>query len=139
VIASAGKVLKMIEWLGLNDKKAAVGLFGTLTCLFLLLGLLPMWLHRQSMIDYAGTVKKTVPGYVSLVTISPVSQGGGSLFNAVAVTFAGYQHYYALPPQSRWDPIYGQHVTVTYQIGHSGDVQVDDVQPISPPVAPGPR
>ncbi len=133
----------MIEWLGLEDRKAAAALIGAVLFIVLLTGVLPAWLHRQAAADYAGTSERTAPGYVSLVTISPVSQGGGGLFNGVAVTFAGYQHYYALPPQSRWDPIYGQHVTVTYHVGHSGDVRVDAVQAVSqttsPPAAPGPR
>jgi hypothetical protein len=133
----------MFQWLGLDDRRAAAALFGCLAVVVLLLGVLPAWLHHREAADYAGAAEKTAPGYVSLVTISPVSQGGGGLFNAVAVTFAGRQHYYALPPRSRWDPIYGQPVTVSFRVGRSGDVQVDDVRPdtapTSPPAAPGPR
>ncbi len=133
----------MLAWLGLDDRRAAGALLGCLLVVVLLVGVLPLWLHGREAADYAGAAERTAPGTVSLVTISPVSQGGGGLFNAVAVTFAGHQHYYALPPRSRWDPIYGQAVSVTYRVGRSGAVRVDDVRPtaqtISPSAGPGPR
>jgi hypothetical protein len=133
----------MLQWLGLDDRRAAAALLGCLAAVGLLLGALPWWLHHREAADYAGAAEQTAPGYVSLVTISSVSQGGGGLFNAVAVTFAGRQHYYALSPRSRWDPVYGQTVTVAYRVGRSGAVRVDDVRPASqttsPPAGPGPR
>jgi hypothetical protein len=67
---------------------------------------------------------------VTVCQISPVSQGGGGLFNAVTVAFAGRQSYYALPLESRWKPRFHQNVRVTYRVGRrSGTVHVDAVTP----------
>ena len=95
-------------WLGFTDRVATVTVLGSLLFVILLLGVLPRWLHGQEAADYAGVAEQTAPGKVSTVTISPTSQGGGGLFNAVAVTFANRTAYYALKPQSQWRPIYGQ-------------------------------
>ena len=47
-----------------------------------LLGILPAWLRGQERADFAGTAAQTAPGVVVVCQISPVSQGGGGLFNA---------------------------------------------------------
>ena len=97
---------KTWEWLGLADRTAAATLFGSLLFVGLLLGVLPRWLHGREQADYQGVAAQTSPGIVSTVTISPTSQGGGGLFNAVAVTFdPPAQAYYALPRSSQWKPI----------------------------------
>ncbi|MBV9849977.1 MAG: hypothetical protein JO250_09930 [Armatimonadetes bacterium] len=124
----------MVRWLGLNDRGAAATLIGSIVFIVLLLGALPRWLHGREAEDYRGVAAQTAPGIVSTVTISPISRGGGGLFNGVNVTFAGHRVYYALPPESQWKPDYGQRVMVTYRVGRqSGIVRVDDVTPENTP------
>ena len=124
---------KWEEWLGLSDRTAAATLLGSLLFLLLLLGALPRWLRGREAADYQGVAAQTAPGTVSTVTLSPITQGGGSLFNGVDVTFAGHRAYYALPRSSHWQPIYNQPVTVTYRVGRqSGLVHVDQVTPKEP-------
>lgn len=95
-----------------------------------LLGVLPAWLRGQERADFAGTTAQTAPGVVVVCQISPVSQGGGGLFNAVTVEFNKRQSYYALPPESKWLPKFHQNVRVTYRVGRqSGQVRVDSVTP----------
>ena len=126
---------KVWDWLGLADRTAAATLIGSLLFVVLLLGVLPRWLHGREQADYQGVAAQTSPGIVSTVTISPTSQGGGGLFNAVAVTFDNNRRtaYYALPKTSHWLPKYHDPVTVTYRIGRqSGIVHVDSVTPSLP-------
>ena len=123
------------EWLGLTDRAAVATLLGSLLFVGLLLFALPRWLHGREQADYQGVAAQTSPGIVSTVTISPTSQGGGGLFNAVAVTFDGNRRtaYYALPPSSHWLPKFHDPVTVTYRVGRqSGIVHVDAVTPSLP-------
>ena len=120
----------MLQWLGLDDRKAAVTLIGCVLSIVLLVVVLPFWLHRQAAAEFAGAPERTASGIVSLVTISPISTGGGDIFNAVDVAFLGHQEYYALPPESRWKPIYHEPVTVTFRMGRSGRIQIDRVVPI---------
>jgi hypothetical protein len=107
---------------------AAIG-----ACALILIGLLvalPAWLRGQERADFAGAAVQTAPGIVTVCEISPVSQGGGGLFNAVTVAFAHRQRYYALPPESKWVPKFHQSVRVTYRVGRrSGQVRVDAVTP----------
>ena len=121
-----------VEWrqLLVVDGKAAVVIGGCVLFLALLLGVLPAWLRGQERADFAGAIPHTAPGRVTVCQISPVSQGGGGLYNGVNVEFAGRQAYYALPPSSRWDPIFHQSVLVTYRVGtRSGLLRVDAVVP----------
>ena len=115
------------------DVKSAAAL---LACAGLLLGLLvalPRWLHGQERADFDGVAVRTAQGIVSTVEISPVSQGGGGLFNAVTVDFDHHQAYYALPPTTRWSPrpFMKTPVRVTYRVGRrTGAVQVVSVTPL---------
>ena len=127
-----------VEWRNLLefDAKALAVLAAIAVLLIGLLGVLPAWLHQQERIDFAHAAVQTAPGTVTTVQISPVTQGGGGLFNGVTVAFAGHQSYYALPPESHWKPRPGENqaVTVKYRIGsHSGAVQVDSVTPEAKP------
>ncbi len=103
------------------------------TCALMLVGLLvllPAWLRGQERADFAGTSARTAPGIVTICEISPVTQGGGGLFNAVTVAFANRQSYYAIPPTSKWVPKFHQNVRVTYRVGRqTGAVRVDAVTP----------
>jgi len=120
-----------VDWRALLgfDAKAALAFAGCALVLIGLLGILPRWLARQERADFAGATTQTAPGRVTVCQISPVSQGGGGLFNAVNVAFAGRESYYALPPESKWLPKFGQNVIVTYRIGHSGKAQIEAVMP----------
>ena len=112
------------------DTKAIAAIVGCALMLVGLLVALPAWLRGQERADFAGTAARTAPGVVTVCQISPVSQGGGGLFNAVTVAFAGRQSYYALPLESRWKPRFHQNVRVTYRVGRrSGTVHVDAVTP----------
>ena len=118
---------QLLHW----DGKGAAALAGCVLVVTLLVGALPAWLRGQERADFAGASAQTVPGRVTVCQISPVSQGGGGLYNAVNVEFAGRQAYYALPPTSDWKPIFHQKVTVTYRVGtRSGLVRVDSVKPL---------
>ncbi len=122
-----------VEWRELLhwDGKAALAAAACILFLTLLLGVLPAWLRGQDRADFAAAVRQTVPGQVTICQISPVSSGGGGLYNAVNVEFAGRQAYYALPPTSDWKPIFHQKVLVTYRLGtRSGLVHVDSVKPL---------
>ena len=122
-----------VEWRELLhwDGKAALVAAACVGFLVLLLGVLPTWLRGQDRADFAAAAPRTVPGQVTVCQISPVSSGGGGLYNAVNVEFAGRQAYYALPPTSDWKPIFHQKVQVTYRVGtHSGLVHVDSVKPL---------
>lgn len=112
------------------DAKAAAVLIGCTLFLVGFLGVLPRWLHSREQADYAGVATQTVPGKVTALQISPVSSGGGSLFNAVNLEFAGHVAYYALPPESRWSPQRGQNVVVTFRTGRRTQaVEIDSVTP----------
>ena len=112
------------------DAKAIAVILGCALFLVGLLSALPRWLHARDQADFAGVAVQTVPGKVTMLQISPVSTGGGSLFNGVDVVFGGHTAYYALPPESRWKPRQNQSVRVTFRIGrHSQSVQVDTVVP----------
>jgi len=112
------------------DAKAIAAIAGCALLLIGLLVVLPVWLRGQERADFAGTTARTAPGVVTICQISPVSQGGGGLFNAVTVAFDKRQSYYALPPESRWQPKFHQNVRVTYRVGRqSGTVRVDAVTP----------
>jgi len=121
-----------VEWRQLLhlDGKATAVLAGCVLFLIGLLIVLPAWLQGQERADFAGAVVQTAPGIVTVCQISPVSQGGGGLYNGVNVAFAGRQAYYALPPTSDWKPVFHQPVTVTYRVGtQSGLVRVEAVTP----------
>ena len=126
--------LGRVEWRNLLefDAKAIAAIAACAALLIALLAVLPAWLHRQEHADFDQAAVQTAQGVVTTVQISPVSQGGGGLFNGVTVAFAGRQSYYALPRESHWSPKPGekQAVTVKYRIGrNSGAVQVDSVTP----------
>ena len=123
---------KGVEWERLLhwDVKSVAALAGCALFLIGLLGVLPAWLRAEARADFAGAPLQTAPGTVATIQISPVSQGGGGLFNAVTVTFAGRELYYALPPTSRWQPKRGALVTVVYRVGRkSRSVQIVSVTP----------
>jgi len=112
------------------DAKAIAAIVGCALFLVALLGILPAWLRGQERDDFTGVPLRTAPGIVAVCQISPVSQGGGSLFNAVTVAFDQRQAYYALPPTSKWQPVYHQNVHVSYRIGRrSGMLRVESVTP----------
>ncbi len=112
------------------DAKAAAVLIGCTLFLIGLLAVLPRWLRAQDKADFAGVAARTVPGTVTMRQISPVSSGGGGLFNGVNIAFAGHQAYYALPPESRWKPLPNQSVSVTFRVGRrSHSIHVDSVTP----------
>ena len=112
------------------DAKAIAAIAGCALILVGLLVVLPTWLRGQERADFAGTTVQTAPGVVVICQISPVSQGGGGLFNAVTVEFGKNQSYFAIPPTSKWVPKFHQNVRVTYRVGHqSGKVRVDAVTP----------
>lgn len=112
------------------DAQSAAVIFGCVLFLVGFLAVLPRWLHGREAADFAGAALQTAPGRVTALQISPVSTGGGSLFNAVNLAFAGHAAYYALPPESRWKPRSGQPVTVRFQVGRrSGRVQIRSVTP----------
>ena len=111
------------------DAKAIAAIAGCTLFLIGLLAVLPAWLRAQDRNDFAGTALRTDPGTVIICQISPVSQGGGSLFNAVTVEFGKRQAYYALPPSSLWKPAFHQNVWVNYRVGRSGIVRVESVIP----------
>jgi len=119
-----------IDRLRFPDWKAGAVVIGSIVFLVLLLGVLPRWLQAQEESDFRNVPAQTVPGVVTIINISPVSQGGTGLFNAVTVAFANKQAYYALTQRDQWKPSFHQNVRVTYQIGrHSGQVRVIEVQP----------
>jgi len=121
-----------VDWQQLlqMDGKAAAAIVGSALFLIALLGVLPAWLRGQERADFAAAAVQTAPGRVTVCQISPVSQGGGGLYNGVNVAFAGRQAYYALPPTSQWKPVYQQPVTVTYRVGtRTGLLRVDTVTP----------
>ncbi len=112
------------------DAKAAAVLVGCALFLVGFLSVLPRWLHGREQADFAGVTAQTVPGKVTMLQISPVTSGGGSLFNGVDVAFAKHQAYYALPPESHWKPMFGQQVMVTFRVGRSShSIHVDAVTP----------
>jgi hypothetical protein len=126
--------MEPVEWrrfFQLDAKSVAV-LIGCALFLIGFLAILPRWLHGRDQADFAGTAVQTAPGKVTAIQISPVSSGGGGLFNGVNLEFAHHEAYYALPPDSRWKPISGQSVTVTFQIGRmSKMVHITSVTPHS--------
>ncbi len=124
--------LEPMDWRRLFqlDFKAALVLVGCTLFLVGFLAVLPRWLHGREQADFAGVSAQTVPGTVTMRQISPVSSGGGGLFNGVDVAFANHQAYYALPPESRWNPLPNQSVRVTFRVGrYSKSVHVDSVTP----------
>ena len=125
-------VMEPVDWRRFFqfDAKAAAVLIGCTLFLIGFLAVLPRWLRGRDQADFAGVAAQTAPGKVTMRQISPVSTGGGGLFNGVDVAFAGHQSYYALPPESRWNPLPNQSVRVTFRIGrHSRQVRVDAVTP----------
>ncbi len=123
---------KRVEWERLLhfDPKSVAALAGCALFLIGFLGVLPAWLRAQAQADFAGAALQTAPGTVATIQISPVSQGGGGLFNAVTVAFAGREIYYALPPTSQWKPKRGASVVVAYRVGQkSGAVHIESVTP----------
>ena len=112
------------------DLKSASVIIGCAVFLVGFLAILPRWLHARDQADFAGVAAQAVPGTVTMLQISPVSTGGGSLFNGVDLAFAGHQAYYALPPDSRWKPRHNQNVLVVFRVGrHSNMVHIDSVTP----------
>ena len=112
------------------DAKAAIVLIGCALFLVGFLAVLPRWLHAREQADFAGVAAQAAPGRVTMLQISPVSTGGGSLFNGVDLAFAGHQAYYALPPESRWKPRPNQNVTVVFRVGRETKaVHIDSVTP----------
>ena len=125
-------VMEPVDWRRFFqlDAKCAVTIIGCALFLIGFLALLPRWLHGRDRADFAGAAVQTASGKVTAIQISPVSTGGGSLFNAVNLAFAQHQAYYALPPESRWKPRSGQNVVVTFQIGRqSSRVHINSVTP----------
>ncbi len=124
--------LEPMDWRRLLqlDAKAAAALIGCAVFLVGFLAVLPRWLHGREQADFAGAAAQTSPGTVTMLQISPVTSGGGSLFNGVDVAFANRQAYYALPPDSHWKPMPHQRVLVTFRVGRrSHRVSVDSVTP----------
>ena len=112
------------------DVKAAAVLIGCALFLIGFLAILPHWLADRDRADFAGAAVQTAPGTVTMRQISPVSSGGGGLFNAANLSFAGHSAFYALPPESRWNPRSGQDVVVTFRVGRiSKMVHIDSVTP----------
>ena len=112
------------------DAKSAAVIVGSTLFLIGFLSVLPRWLHRQQQADLAGVAAQTALGKVTARQISPVSTGGGGLFNGVNVAFAGYTAYYALPPESQWKPLPNQSVRVVFRVGRRTKlVHVDSVTP----------
>ena len=114
------------------DAKAIAAFVACGLILVGLLVVLPHWLRGQERADFAGAAVQTASGTVTSVQISPVSQGGGGLFNGVNVAFAGHESYYALPPESHWTPkpFEKTPVTVKFRVGrNTGTVHVDAVTP----------
>lgn len=112
------------------DLKAAAALIGCALFLIGFLALLPRWLRGQDQADFAGVAAQTAAGKVTAIQISPVSTGGGGLFNAVNIAFAGHAAYYALPPESHWNPRPNQAVVVVYRVGRQTKmVHIDSVTP----------
>ncbi len=112
------------------DAKSAAVLIGCALFLIGFLVVLPRWLNGREQADFAGVAAQTAPGKVTAIQISPVSTGGGGLFNAVNLAFAGHSVYYALPPESRWKPRSGQPVAVVFRVGRETKmVHVDSVTP----------
>ena len=129
-----------IEWRNLLqfDAKAVAAIAVCVLMLVGLLGVLPAWLRGQERADFAGVPTQTATGRVTICQISPVTQGGGGLFNAVTIAFDKRQAYYALPKSSTWSPKPFGHdkVRVVYRVGrHSGQLRVDSVTPIAEPPA----
>ncbi len=124
-----------IEWRNLLqfDAKAVAAIA---VCVLMLVGLLwalPTWLRGQERADFAGVPTQTATGVVTICQISPVTSGGGGLFNAVTVEFGKRTAYYALPKSSTWSPKpFGRDkVRVVYRLGrHSGQLRVVSVTPI---------
>lgn len=112
------------------DAKSAAVFIGCTLFLIGFLSVLPRWLHGREQADFAGVPAQTALGKVTMRQISPVSTGGGGLFNGVNIAFAGYEAYYALPPESQWKPLPSQSVRVVFRVGrHSKMVRVDSVTP----------
>ena len=125
-------VMEPVDWRRFLkfDLKSAIALIGCAVFLVGFLSVLPRWLHTRDQADFAGVAAQAVPGTVTMLQISPVSTGGGSLFNGVDLAFAGHQAYYALPPDSRWKPSHNQKVLVVFRMGrHSGMIHIDSVTP----------
>ena len=112
------------------DAKSAAVLIGCALFLIGLLAVLPRWLRARERADFAGVTALAVPGTVTAIQISPVTTGGGSLFNAVNLAFAGHVAYYALTPESHWKPRSGQSVVVVFRVGRNTKmVHIDKVTP----------
>ena len=112
------------------DVKSTAVLIGCTLFLIGFLAFLPRWLRGRDRADFSGAAVQTAPGKVTMIQISPVSNGGGGLFNAVNLAFGNYKAYYALPPESHWKPRSGQSVVVTFQIGRQSKmVHINSVTP----------
>jgi hypothetical protein len=115
----------------LPDFTAKAVVVGVAVFLILFLGVLPPALRRIAGNDLRGVPMQTADGQVILLNISPTTQGGSSLYNAVSVAFAGKTGFYALPRSSRWAPIIHESVRVKYRVGRrTGQVHVEDVEPV---------
>ncbi|MGI4788783.1 MAG: hypothetical protein ACRYFS_08025 [Janthinobacterium lividum] len=125
-------VMEPVDWrrfLQFDAKSVAV-LIGCTLFLIGFLAVLPRWLRERDHTDFAGAAVQTAPGKVTAIQISPVSTGGGGLFNGVNLAFGGHVAYFALPPESHWKPRSGQSVVVIFRIGrHSKMVHIDSVTP----------
>ena len=124
--------LEPMDWRQLLkfDTKAVVVIVGCALFLVGFLLFLPRWLAARDQADFAGAAAQTLPGTVTMLQISPVSTGGGSLFNGVDLAFGGHAAYYALPPDSRWKPRSGQSVVVSFRVGRTSKlVHIDSVTP----------
>ncbi len=125
-----------IEWRNLLsfDAKAIAAIAVCVLMLVGLLWVLPTWLRGQERADFAGVPTQTATGVVTICQISPVTSGGGGLFNAVTVAFGSRTAYYALPRRSTWSPKpFGRDkVRVVYRVGRrSGQLRVVSVTPIT--------
>ena len=128
---------RLSQMLELPDAMSKVVVIGIAVFLILFLGVLPPVLRRYAGDDLRGVPMQIAPGRVTFLQISPTTQGGGSLFNAVSVKFADKAAYYTLPLSSKWCPVLGEAVRVRYRVGRkSGQVHVEEVTPIAPATAP---
>jgi hypothetical protein len=92
--------------------------------------ILPKWLKKGGADDLRGVPEQTSIGVVTQELDNPGHFGGGSVFNAVALQFAGHQVFWDLPPTSAWKPMIGEMVEVHYRVGRTGShvVHIDSVQ-----------
>jgi hypothetical protein len=126
-----GKWTRVAKLLAPPDKSSKWVIAGIAVFLVILLGVVPPALRKMTADDLRGMPVLTARGQVIRLNISPTTEGGSSLYNAVSVEFDGKAAFYALPPTSRWAPKYHQPVEVKYRIGRAtGRVHIEEVIPL---------